>query len=155
MSHKSNLPYHMIRKCGGMLYTTDLKCHTEWCASNGLKTEPELLHCADLCFRYLLGSSSRADLDARLQIHADGVVTKLFPGDVEAQAAYSKYLRQTRFAEVGSPGYLANDRKARSHTQVITHMAQSHAVACVVYLVHECGLRSMGSMRFPRFQCTI
>ena len=99
----------------------DLKCHTEWCASNGLKTEPELLHCADLCFRYLLGAASRADLDARLRIHAELVVPKLFPDDLEAQAAYNKYLRQTRFASVGSAGYLKNDRKARSHTQYGQH----------------------------------
>ena len=81
---------------------------------HSLSADPTRVERGDKCFRYLLSSQSRADLDIRLEIFRRVCVPHIFT-TAEEQDEYFSYLLKTRFAPVGHPSYLQHDRRARSH----------------------------------------
>ena len=92
----------------------NIVCHLEWLRKNGLSTDSQRLDRADKCFRYLLASRSREDLNRRLEIFERVCLPHIFD-DVAEQTHYMKYLLYTRFAPEGHSAYLRDDRRARSH----------------------------------------
>ena len=103
----------------------NLKCHLEWLSENGLPSnsgeQGRRKNLGDKAFRYLLAASDRADLDARLKVHADKTVPLMYPGNLALQGKYIEYLLKTRFAGVGHSAYIVGDVKAKQHTQYGLH----------------------------------
>ena len=102
-----------------------MKCHLEWLSENGLPSnsgeQGRRKNLGDKAFRYLLAASDRADLDARLKVHADKTVPLMYPGNLALQGKYIEYLLKTRFAGVGHSAYIVGDVKAKQHTQYGLH----------------------------------
>ena len=103
----------------------NLKCHLEWLSENGLPSnsgeQGRRKNLGDKAFRYLLAASDRADLDARLKVHAEKTVPLMYPDNLALQGKYIQYLLKTRFAGAGHTAYVVGDVKAKQHTQYGLH----------------------------------
>ena len=102
-----------------------MKCHLEWLSENGLPSnsgeQGRRKNLGDKAFRYLLAASDRADLDARLKVHAEKTVPLMYPDNLALQGKYIQYLLKTRFAGAGHTAYVVGDVKAKQHTQYGLH----------------------------------